>query len=274
MSSEWARLVATIIVLAVSWGLSRLSQAYFNRKPASAIEARHYREKLVWTKNAVWALGAAAVVAVWASKIAGFALSLAALAGATLLVSKELVMCVLGYLLATFTRPYRVGDFVEVAGNAGRVLDIDLFCTTLEEASAANQLTGKTVSFPNSLLLSSAVRNTSATGAYILNLYRIVVPFDVDLELAEKTLLEAADAATAQWREDAEQHFKALESQELLRLPSAKPRVLWSAGDGKHHVLSVRYACPVEQRLNTEQAIFRSFWSACPVRKRAGDASD
>jgi len=59
-----------------------------------------------------------------------FALSLAAVAGAVLIVSKELLMCVLGYLYITFVRPFKVGDLIEINQLHGRVIDIDIFATT------------------------------------------------------------------------------------------------------------------------------------------------
>lgn len=78
----------------------------------------------------------------------GLALSVAAVAGAILIVSKELVMCVHGYLYVTVVQPYKIGDVIEFNNLHGRVVDIDMFATTLVELDRAGQRTGKLAEFP------------------------------------------------------------------------------------------------------------------------------
>jgi len=54
-------------------------------------------------------------------------------AGAILIGSKELVMCVHGYPYITVVQPYKIGDVIELNPLHGRVVDIDMFATTLTE---------------------------------------------------------------------------------------------------------------------------------------------
>ncbi len=260
-ASELGRVGGSLLVVLFCVSSWRLWQRYLNLKhDTHSPDVK--RERLVWAKNALWVLGFLGVASIWASKIAGVALSLAALTGAVLLVSKELVMCFLGYVLITLTRPYRIGDFVEIGLNAGRVIDIDAFSTTLAETGSVHQLTGKTLSFPNSVLLSTPVRNISATGRFMVNLFKLTVPFDIDFAKAEECALSAAEAATAEWREAADEHLKRIEASAFLDLPSSRPKVLWESGDSKTHYMTIRFACPVEERVATEQVIFRGFWTA------------
>ena len=93
-------------------------------------------------------------------EIAGFALSVAAVAGAIPIVSKELVMCVHGYLYVTVVQPYKIGDLIEFNQFHGRVVDIDMFATTLVELDKAGQRTGKVAEFPNGLLLTHPLINS------------------------------------------------------------------------------------------------------------------
>lgn len=212
-------------------------------------------------KNSLWILGSVIFISIWASRLAGFAISLAAIGGALLIVSKELILCIWGYVVLGISRPYKLGQFIEIHGYSGRVIDIDLFSTTLVETGSNKQLTGKTVVFPNSYVLSSGIRNLSATGEFIVDIYKIVLPFDCDFKSAELCALAAAESATSQWQEKADLHFQKIESDDYIDLPSARPKVLWEAVDTKGHLLSIRFACPVESRVSTEQVIFREFWS-------------
>lgn len=266
-TSEWGRVSATVAVFLCCLLSGKIAQVFINRKQRSA-PLRARRENLVWVKNTIWVIGTLAIVTIWASKIAGFALSVAAFAGAILLVSKEVLTSLMGYGLITLTRPYRVGDFVEIGHSKGRVIDIDAIFTTLAEAGEANQLTGKTLQVPNNLLLTVAVKNQSATGTYVVDLYRIVVPFDVDMELAQECALDAAERVTHDWQKAANDHFEAIEASQFLDLPSARPKVLWSSVDSKQHELTIRFACPSTSRVDTEQLLFREFWKA--YRAKAG----
>jgi small-conductance mechanosensitive channel len=259
-TSELGRFGATTLVVLFTLLASRLARRYLNRAEALSHSADTKRAKLVWLENALRITAAAAIALIWASKIAGFAFSVAALAGALLLVSKELLMCVMGYAMITLAKPYRIGDFIEIKGNSGRVLNVSAFSTTLTETGSVHQLTGKTLSFPNSVLLSEAVRNMSATGTFIVTLYRMVVPAEIDFDIADRCALEAAELVTAAWREDADRHLELIESSAFLDLPSSKPKVLWESPDVKGHVMNVRFACPMEHRVAAEQEIFREFW--------------
>lgn len=264
-TSELGRVLTSGFIFLCCFALSRISKAYVYRQSLS-VEAK--REKLVWVKNGIWVAGTLAVITVWASKIAGFALSIAAFAGALLIVSKEMLTCFMGYALITFTRPYRIGDFVEIGTNAGRVIDIDAFFTTLAETGLVNQLTGKTMLVPNSLLLANPVKNQSATGKYIVDLYRIVVPFDIDIAIADSCAIDASTKVTAHWQGLANEHFEHIESRQFLDLPSSRPKVLWASLDTRQHQMTIRFSCPLEERVDTEQAIFREFWRL--YRERIG----
>lgn len=248
---------ALIIFLAVL--LTRLRRSKLNRNEKGE-SSDVLRAKLVLGKNTIRALAAAAIVLIWASKIAGVVLSVAALAGALLIVGKELLLCAMGYALVSITKPYKIGDYIEVGRHSGRVRDVNVFSTVVSETGSVNQLTGKTLSFPNSMLFAEAVRNVSATGTFIVTLYRIVVPLTVDFDRAETCALEAADEATARWLEAAAAHLECIEARIFLDLPSPRPKVLWESLNEKSYAMTIRFACLMSERVGTEQVIFRSFW--------------
>jgi hypothetical protein len=90
---QWERVIATVLLLAAGFFVSQLWTHYLGR---GDVPAERRRLHLVWARNVIWSVVLFTIVSVWASTIAGFALSLAAVAGATLIVSKELLLCVLG----------------------------------------------------------------------------------------------------------------------------------------------------------------------------------
>lgn len=257
--TELGRIIATLVSVGASAILWRISRQHLRLNSAAVPDVEHRRGNLVLARNLIIALTLVAVGSIWATKIAGAALSLAAVAGAMLIISKEFLSNVLGSAMLAISRPYRVGDFIEMEETRGRVLDTDLMVTTLAETLEGHQLTGRTVVLPNSLLLTRPVRNLTATGAYVINLLNVAVHPHDDLLFTEKALLQAAREVCAPWLGDAERHLKQLESRDLVNLPSAEPRVLLQLHSAHEYTLALRYCCRPNDRVKVEQSILRTF---------------
>jgi small-conductance mechanosensitive channel len=265
---QWEKVIVTALLVGMALLASHLWARYLSR---GSISAEKRRLHLVWARNIIWFAALLVIVSVWASTIAGFALSVAAVAGALLIVSKELVMCVHGYLYVTLVQPFKIGDVIEFNHLHGRVVDIDMFATTLVELDKAGQRTGKVAEFPNGLLLTHPLINASPNGAYVLHAIQIPIPERIshDLDHIEAAALAAADRATAVWSEEAMNHFRKASEENFIALPSGKTKVSWDFSDPEHLVLVVRVACPVGQRAKVEQAVFRDTWRALSPANQA-----
>lgn len=266
---QWEKVIVTALLISVALLASHLWARYLSR---GAISAEKRRLHLVWARNIIWFAALLVILSVWASTIAGFALSVAAVAGALLIVSKELVMCVHGYLYVALVQPYKIGDVIEFDGLHGRVVDIDMFATTLVELDRAGQRTGKVAEFPNGLLLTHPLVNASPNGAYALHAIQIPIPERAahDLDRIEAAAFAAADEATAAWRDEAMAHFRKEAEANFIALPSGKTKVSWDFSKPEQLVLVVRVACPVEQRAKVEQAVFRQTWRSISPAPQAG----
>ncbi|EEF25634.1 conserved hypothetical protein [Ricinus communis] len=275
LGGEPGRLIATVLVVAAAFAAHWLNVRYLGRKserdsrvepgaeaPLSGRKGQErLRRRFVVTKNVLVLTTVLIVVTIWASKIAGVALSLAAFASAVVLSGKELIMCCTGYALYAMARPYGVGDFIEINGISGRVIDVDLFSTTLAEIATAHQLTGRSVTFPNSLLLSQPVRNQTATGDYVINLLRVAVPYDCDRARCERVAIEAGEEVCRPWLKEADLHLRRIEDEDFIDLPSSEVKVLWESDDTYKHWLVIRFASPIQLRVTAEQDILRRFWA-------------
>ncbi len=261
--AEMGRIVATLIVIVVTTILMKLLQRRVRVVSTTRIEVARRRGNFVLVKNLVLFTAVILIATIWASKIAGAALSLAAVAGAILIVSKEFWLNLLGTAALTISRHYRVGDFIEIDGISGRVIDTDLLSTTLSEAQEGSQLTSRTAALPHSLLLTKPVRNLTATGEFVVNLLRIGVDPAEDLAAREQVLLEAALEVCNPWIAQADAHLQRIESRELMDLPSAEPRVIIQLNSAKEATLSLRYACRPNDKVKVEQKILRHYLAHC-----------
>lgn len=234
----------------------------FTQRQISQVSRGTSEQRLLWAtwgRNAFWVLGFLLVGGIWASKIAGFVLSVAALAAAILVVSKELLSCLVGAAYLGFARPFTIGDHIEVAGHRGQALSTTPFATTLLSSAEGNQITGRTVAVPNALFLVQQVINHSATGAFAMYLTKVAVPSAEKTLQHEEWLLSAANEVCQAWQEAAQAQFVNTERIEHMDLPSGVPRVLFDLADGKQRLLILRFACPPRLRVRTEQSILKAY---------------
>ncbi len=104
-----------------------------------------------------------------------------------------------GWAYIVAKQPYRVGDRVAIDDAKGDVVSVDLFVTTLWEIDGglvtSNQPSGRVITVPNSVVLSSHVYNYSWGGfPYVWNEIGLQVAYETDLEFAIDTLRTEADA--------------------------------------------------------------------------------
>lgn len=265
--TEMGRIVATLIAVITTMVLLKLLQRRAQLADIAPTEFSRRRGNFVLLKNLVLFSALIVIGTIWASKIAGVALSLAAVAGAMLIVSKEFWLNLLGTASLTISRLYRIGDFIEVEGITGRVIDTDLLATTLSEAQDGSQVTSRTVAIPHSLLLVRPVRNLTATGEFVVNLLRVGAGPEEDLATLEQALLQAAHEVCKPWMAQADAHLKRIESRELMDLPSAEPRVILQLHSAKEATLSLRYACRPNDKVKVEQKILRHYLAHRPAKQ-------
>jgi|GEM_PF-572131 len=272
--SEIGRILATFVVFWASAAGIGFLQRRAGTRCTNEQEFARRRGNFVLAKNLVLVGAIVALSIIWASKIAGVALSVAAVAGAMLIVSKDFLASLLGTAVLAITRPYRVGDFIEMGGVSGRVVDTSMLNTTVADASERNLVTGANVILPHAMLLSMPVRNLTATGQYVLRLLPVSVPY-CDLARCAPLLLKAALEVCGEWIDEASRHLKSMEAREMVDLPSGSPKVIMDLSKHEHAVLTLRYACRPDERINVEQAILRRYLAlAQAVLHAAGSAAE
>ena len=75
---HWDKVIVSVILIGLALLFSQIWARYLAR---GQISAQKRRLHLVWARNIIWFAALLAIISLWASTIAGFALSLAAVAG-------------------------------------------------------------------------------------------------------------------------------------------------------------------------------------------------
>ena len=135
------------------------------------------------------------------------------LAGAGLTVAmKDFIVAFFGWFVLMGRNGIRVGDWVEINGVAGEVIEVGLLKTILLETgswSDAGHPTGRRVSFVNSFAIEGHFFNFTTSGQWMWDELQVLIPpgqdpypiIDGIQKLVEKETEANAGKAEAEWRE-------------------------------------------------------------------------
>ena len=250
--------VLMVMALLVFRGV--LLNLYLRRHPHYSIEEK--RRSLVLSRNLTLILTIFGLAVIWATQIQTLALSMFAVAAAIVVATKELIMCLSGSILRSVTKQYSVGDYIEVNGLRGRVVDINLLNTLMMQIGPnplVGQLSGKTLSFPNSLLLNHSVRRDNILGDYVIHTVEIPVPIHLDSDVIVGRLKAVLEPLCQPYVPAIQRHLENVQAEKLFITPAAQPRVTRVPHDDKVYLIIVRYASPVAKRLEIQQAVLDEF---------------
>lgn len=154
-----------------------------------------------WTanfRNLLILVALIGLIMIWAPQLRTFALSLTAVAVAIVVATKELILCLSGAALRTFTRAFSVGDVIEVGTTKGEVLDLNLLATRLKEFETKDGSmvpTGRTITLPYSLLFTLPAKVLPHAKGTIEHAFEMTFEPDADIFAMSNELLETAEMA-------------------------------------------------------------------------------
>ena len=142
--------------------------------------------------------GAVAVLGAVTEQWLGVLFSLGVVGFAVTFALQQPLFSLIGWLYILTKRPYQVGDRISIDGTKGDVVAVDFLVTTLWETGgelvSSNQPSGRTVTFPNSNVLSTQVANFSQEQfPYVWNELSVQVAYETDLPFARQLLVDVAE---------------------------------------------------------------------------------
>jgi small-conductance mechanosensitive channel len=127
----------------------------------------------------------------------GVLLSLGVVGFAITFALQQPLLSLLGWVYIVLKRPYAVGDRVKIEDSKGDVIEVDFLVTTLWEVDgdlvSTHQPSGRVVTVPNSVVLSSQVVNYTTLVHHVWNELAIQVAYETDLQFARQTMIDVAD---------------------------------------------------------------------------------
>jgi small-conductance mechanosensitive channel len=187
-------LLASAVLLGLN-GLYLLVTRTLVRRSASKRRAHDVRNVLRLVFGVVALFGVLGIVT---EQWVGVLFSLGIVGFAITFALQQPLLSLLGWVYIMLKRPYAVGDRVKIEDTKGDVVEVDFLATTIWEIDgdlvSSNQPSGRIVTVPNSVVLSSQVANFGGEGfPFVWNEIPFQVSYETDLEFARATIAAEAD---------------------------------------------------------------------------------
>ena len=248
--------IATVVLLATVFGLRQLAVRFIRRRlPKNDQLQLRLPTQIRAFSYVIVAFG---ILAIWAAELQALAVSFAVLAMAIVWATRETLACVQGAFYRVSTNAFAVGDRINIEGIRGDVIDHGLLGTLVLEVGQGHQRTGRTISIPNSLFITSPVLNESLAGEYMLHVIKIPVDRDSDLAEIEQRALTVAQNACADFLDDVRHSIARRYRRHGLSPPLVDPRITYEVVDKNTVNLLLRLPTPVRLEREVEQKVLRA----------------
>ncbi|MFP3949972.1 MAG: mechanosensitive ion channel family protein [Candidatus Micrarchaeia archaeon] len=138
------------------------------------------------------------------------------------------LMNLVGFLVLITLRPYEMGHRIEIGGEKGDVIDVELMYTKIMEVggeSNYDQFTGKIKEIPNAFVMEKTISNYSGDFGFIWEEMAIPITYNSNLKKAKRIMENAAEEATEKFIEDSEKQLNKMTYKYLFEPRDVKPAV-------------------------------------------------
>ncbi|HKV62355.1 MAG TPA: mechanosensitive ion channel domain-containing protein [Candidatus Acidoferrum sp.] len=183
------------------------------------------------------------------------------LAGAGLTVAlKDFIVAFIGWLVLMGKNGIRLGDWVEINGVTGEVVELNMFHTVLLETgnwTDSGHPTGRRVTFTNSFAIEGHYFNFSTSGQWLWDELQVVLPTGQDPYPIIDAIQKRVAEATSESAKLAEQEWKSAARSRDMSVLSAAPAINVKPVIGGVEI-AVRYITRANERYQLRAKLYQA----------------
>lgn len=200
------------------------------------------------------------IINIWSDEIQKFALSIAAFIAAIVIATREFIQCFIGFLYLLSSRPFRIGDWIQVGKYVGEVHSTDWAKLTLLEINKDDyQYTGKTLYLPNSQLVTSVIKNLNFLKRYAVHHFTIVRDDSVNPFEFIDHLYAMANSYCEDFKDVAVRYNQLIENRLDITIAGPEPHIQVATSDIGNTQVFFTVFCPTDKALEIEQKLTSDF---------------
>lgn len=248
----------SLIVISIAFGLKalvdKLAQERSVKKEKDVRNTSHNIKHFI---NFVMML---LLLFTWAAEIQNFALSIAAFAVAIVIATREFIQCVIGFFYLVTTRPFKIGDWIQVGDYFGEVAETDWIKTTLHEIDINTyQFSRKTIYIPNNKLITSSIKNLNFSKRYVTHHFTIVRKESLNPYSIYETLSNKAKHYCEEFSDVAGRYNSVIERKLDAQVSGPEPEIHFGTTEIGEFKASFTLFCPMEKAREIEHKLTKDF---------------
>ena len=173
---------------------------------------------------------------------------------------KDFIVAFVGWVVLMGRNGMRIGDWVEINGVSGEVIELGMFRTVLLETGSwgdSGHPTGRRVTFANSFAISGHYFNFSTSGQWLWDELLLVVPMGRDPQPIIEALRAQVTTATADSARQAEQEWQRAVPSPSGRVFSGTPGISARPVVGGVEI-SIRYITRADDRFQLRGKLYQA----------------
>ncbi|GMV79015.1 MAG: hypothetical protein AMXMBFR7_01990 [Planctomycetota bacterium] len=225
------KVLATIEIFAVAFLVVVLARSVLRR--SSLPPDQKVRIRSLITSGAFF-IAITILFSIWADTVRELLVALTAFAVAGVIGSKEMILCVLGWVYKVFSNTHHTGDRIQVGDLRGDVVAVRILSSTLAEVDKqTEQSTGRLVTLPHALLLTMACYNESQGEGFRWLEFSVPVNDAAEVGLAREVLERVVEPIHREHRDTIIRRKDELEEGFAVNVRTIEPKVYLSVEGGK-----------------------------------------
>lgn len=244
------KIITTIIIILVLWLLLRLILRSIMHLHNDIAVRYTWRKSTAYT---IYMIGIIAILFVWSNNFGDFATYLGLLSAGLAIAFQDPIVNMAGWYFILLQKPFRVGDRIEVEGQIGDVVDINLFQFTIVEVGnwvKEEQSTGRIIHIPNAKIFKAPLANYNEGLDYIWNEMKVLVTFESNWRKAKACLQDILDEHAPKVGDKAKKELEASSGEYLIYYNKVTP-IVYTTVEDSGVLLTMRYLCKPKSRRNT-----------------------
>lgn len=215
-------------------------------------------------RNVAMVAGVIALGAIWRNELQSVLVALGAAAAGIFVAFREAWLSLLAFWIRVVKRHYSIGDYIEIDGIRGRVVDITWQHTVLAESSSGRELlpfSGRQVQVPNNRMLLANLYVENMTGEYTPHNIVVALPCGANVMNVEQLIKNLGAKHCVDFRNEAAAHMAWYQSHKFVEAPSVDPKTNLILTDHGNVSILLRIVVPANKKMVIEQAILHDLFS-------------
>ncbi len=236
------------------------------RRHVAELPRRHIVNKII--TYSIWFLLVIILLTYWIGTGSGILAYFGLLSAGLAVAMQDPLATLAGWLYILVSKPFSLGDRIQIDGHAGDVVDIRMAATTILEIGNwvdADQSTGRVIHIPNGWFLKRSLANFNQRFNFIWHEIPVTITFESNWQAALEIVQKILEHHNPMDEVDAQKQVEEASTHFTIQYQKLTP-VVWLSVADSGVTLTLRYLCEPKRRRSTADLIWKEILIAFAAR--------